>query len=297
MKYLCRLLMILGFGAGLAIAQTGMQPSPTTPPTLPSQQQPGGQHLPDESTGQASTPSTTAITKAESDIQTALRRQMPASADSVTVSLTDDNKIQLTGTVTSETEKNQVEQVARSAAPDLKIVNKLMVANVPSNPTPPKSNVEGTTNPEGKTGTEKSAQPTPNKPIPPRGSNFMAQTGTSPQYPSSSPNAGAQSGTNPSSQQPSQQPDKQSNAANTNTSDVQGNIQKALQQDPTLAGANISATVNGNKVELTGTVASKEQKKTAKQIAETNAGVMKVADHLKVEHSKAGKDNAAPQKH
>ena len=303
MKYLLRSATILVFGAGFALAQTGMQNPPTTPPTLPTQQQPGAQHLPDESTGQASTPSTTAVTKAQSDIQTALRRQMPATADSVTVSLTDDSKIKLSGTVSSETEKNQVEQIARSAAPDLKIENKLTVANTPSGPT---SNAPtGVTPPQQTTEPPKNPTPPaqPNKPMPPMGSSFMAQAGSSQQYPSSSPNPGAQSGTNPASQQPDTQkptdtqkpPDTQTSTAN--TGDVQGNIQKALQQDPTLANANISVAVNGNKVELTGTVASKEQKQTAKQIAESNAGGMKVVDHLKVEHSKGGKDNTTPPKY
>ena len=80
----------------------------------------------------------------------------------------------------------------------------------------------------------------------------------------------------------------------TGSGDAQSNIQKALQQDPNLANANIAVNVSGNKVELSGTVASKEQKKTAKQIAESNAGGMKVVDHLKVAgSSKESKDNTS----
>lgn len=80
------------------------------------------------------------------------------------------------------------------------------------------------------------------------------------------------------------------------TPGVAANIQKALDQEPNLASANISATISGDKVELTGTVANKEQKKTAKQIAESNAGGIKVVDHLKVE-SKAGNNTATPKNH
>src|SRR5215510_408905 len=296
MKQLYRLLFILALGSGFALAQTGMQNPPTTPPTLPSQQQPGMQH-PDENTGQPV--SNTTIVKAQSDIQTALRRQLPASADCVTVSTTDDNKVKLSGTVSSETEKNQIEQIARSAAPDVKIENKLTVAGGAAT-VPPRGSSGGVTttaspekppaNPESNSGTEKPRAPEK----PPMGNSFMAQSsGQNPssQYPSS-PTPSAP----PSTQNP---PPPADNKANTTTSatgsaDVQSNIQKALQQDPNLANANIAVNVNGSKVELTGTVASKEQKKSAKQIAESNAGGMKVADHLKVEHSsKESKDNTS----
>lgn len=64
-----------------------------------------------------------------------------------------------------------------------------------------------------------------------------------------------------------------------------GLIQKALQQDTELSNANINVSVKGNEVELTGTVANKDQKKTAKHIAESNAAGMKVVDHLKVSKS------------
>ncbi|HEY6249891.1 MAG TPA: BON domain-containing protein, partial [Candidatus Angelobacter sp.] len=65
--------------------------------------------------------------------------------------------------------------------------------------------------------------------------------------------------------------------------------------DPSLSKANITVTVNNNKVELTGAVASKDEKKTARQIAEANAGGMKVVDYLKVEGSKD--NSSAPPKY
>lgn len=274
MKYLYKIIVVLAFASGFAFAQTGMQAPPSTPPTFPSQQQQPGIHNPDENTGQNGAASTTVLPKAQADIQSALRRQMPASADSVTVSLTDDRRIQLSGTVTSETEKNQIEQVARSAAPDLSIVNNLKVANAPSGPTamPPTGMTPNPQpQPQPDTGTEKG---TSRQPVPPMGSSFMAPQG--------------------GSQNPAATSGQTSQAASTNPADAQGNIQKALQQDPSLSNANITVTVNGDKVELTGTVANKDQKKTAKHIAETNAGAMKVVDHLKVEGSA---DNSAPKKY
>lgn len=294
MKHLYRTVLAVLLGAGFACAQTGMQSPPTTPPTFPSQQQPPVMPPPtvDENTGHTGAASTTALPKAQADIQTALRRQMPASADSVTVSVTDDNRLQLTGTVTSETEKGQIEQVARSAAPDQNIVNNLKVANAPVTPSstmPPASTVPPT-NPDGKTGTEgRDVNIQPRQPMPPMGSSFMGQQG----YPSATPNPGGQ-------QYPGASPNPGMSGQNTqestpvNTAEAQSNIQKALQQDKSLSNANIAVTVNKNKVELTGMVASKDQKKTAKQIAESNAGGMKVVDHLKVE---GAKDNSTPQKY
>lgn len=285
MRHLYRMALTLVLGMGCALAQAGMQREPSTPPTFPSQQLPSQQpptmQHPDENAGQAGAASTTVLPKAQADIQSALRRQLPASADSVTVSISDDNKIQLTGTVTSDTEKNQVEQIAHSAAPDLSIVNKLQVANAPSSPNMMPGAIPPN-NPEGKTGTERPTQPTSSpRPMPPMGSSFMAgQRSTAPQYPSSQPNSGGMSGQSP----------QNNTATATNSADAQSNIQKALQQDQSLANANINVSVNDNKVELTGTVASKEQKKTAEKIAESNAGGMKVVDHLKVE---GAKDNSS----
>lgn len=136
MKQLYTFVLVLICGTGLAVAQAGMgRPPQTTPPTFPSQQQqPGTQHLPGEGApmGQAGTTSTTAVTKAESDIHAALQQQMPSKAENVKVSVTDDNKIKLSGLVNSTADKVQVEQIARSVAPDQTIVNKLKVSGSPS---------------------------------------------------------------------------------------------------------------------------------------------------------------------
>src|SRR5215467_9554627 len=256
MKHLYKLAFILVFGAGLSVAQTGAtgQNPATTPPTFPSgQQQPSTQPNPDQSPmGQTGTSSTTAITKAQSDIQTALRKQLPASADSVTVSVSDDNKLQLNGTVSSDTEKQQIEQIAHSAAPDQTIVNKITVSG--SKVVPPDQNQP-----------EKPKQPlTP----PPMAMSF-AQSGAQDKSGNMGQNQGSSNTPGQSTQTPSttksshyptdntQTPnsasDRQNNAgaAAAGSSDVQSNIQKAFQQDSSLANANINVNVTAdNKVEL-----------------------------------------------
>jgi osmotically-inducible protein OsmY len=256
MKHVYKLAFILTIGASFALAQAGAG-SQSTPPTYPSQQQPGAQ------AGQTGTSSADTSARAQSDIQSALRKQMPASADNVTVSVTDDNKVQLSGTVNSDSEKSQVEQIAHSAAPDADIVNKLQVSSSPSS-MPPSS----------------TEPPSSSKPPVLRMVAYQ-QSGSTGQGSSGSQDTQPPQNTNPSTSSPGA---GMGQAADTsaNAGDVQDKIQKAIQQDSSLASSNINVNVNNNKVELTGTVSSKDQEKTAKQIAQSNAGGMKVVNHLKV---------------
>jgi osmotically-inducible protein OsmY len=65
--------------------------------------------------------------------------------------------------------------------------------------------------------------------------------------------------------------------------DVQGNIQSAIQKDPSLASASVNVVVNaGKSVELTGTVPTKGAKDAAERIAKENSGGLKIKNHLKV---------------
>ncbi|HEY6250344.1 MAG TPA: BON domain-containing protein [Candidatus Angelobacter sp.] len=238
MKHLYKLAFILVLGMGLALAQT-----------TPSTSQPSGAQAPDKSQmGQKGA----GLGSAQSDIQAALHKQLPNVADNVTVSSTDDNKIQLAGTVSSDAEKQQVEQIARTAAPNADIVNKLTVSGSATSP---------------------STQP-PSGSKPPQLRLIAYQSAGQASTPSPAPQTA-----------PSTPPanDQTGSMSQSGGGDVQDKIQKAIQQDSSLSGANVNVAVNNNQVELTGTVASKEQKKTVKQIAETNAGGMKVVDHLKVE--------------
>jgi osmotically-inducible protein OsmY len=283
MKHVYTMAFILAMGAIFALAQTGTgQSSPSTPSTFPSQQQPGAQPPDHSAMGQAGAASSQASTKAQSDIQSALRKQLPASADNVTVSTTDDGRIQLTGVVASESEKQQVEQIARSAAPNAEIADRLTVTGS-SNPgsLPPASN----------------QPPSGGKPPMMRLVAFQ-QTGSASQdnpQNQSSP----QTPVNPSSSDPGASANGnpgQTSQTGTSTSDVQDKVQKALQQDSSLSGANINVNVENNRVELTGTVASRDQKKTARDIAENNAGGMKVVDHLKVSSSTSTSTPSTPPK-
>ena len=93
--------------------------------------------------------------------------------------------------------------------------------------------------------------------------------------------------------QQSQQPatSDQSKAPAASSTGVQGDIQSALQKDPTLANANINVQVSDKDVELSGTVPSKDAKDAAEQIAKTHSGGLPVKNHIKVSKSPGGSSN------
>jgi osmotically-inducible protein OsmY len=140
-------ILALSVGAAAAVSQQD-QPS-TTPPVVSSDtaqqnpdQMPPAPTNPDRKTQTPVSPDEdkpassqtgtmtrgTASSQAQSQIQDALQRQMPSGAGNVTVSVAGDNSIQLTGTVSSDDQKKQAEQIAHAAAPDQTIINNLSVS-------------------------------------------------------------------------------------------------------------------------------------------------------------------------
>jgi osmotically-inducible protein OsmY len=66
------------------------------------------------------------------------------------------------------------------------------------------------------------------------------------------------------------------------STDLQGSIQAALQQEPSLKDSSISVRQNDSGIELSGTAPSRQEKKTAERIANANAGGRSVKNHIKV---------------
>jgi osmotically-inducible protein OsmY len=58
-----------------------------------------------------------------------------------------------------------------------------------------------------------------------------------------------------------------------------------LQQDPSLSGAKISVGVTSDRIELAGTAPSSQAKKTAEDIAKTNAAGRRVINNIKLSAS------------
>jgi hypothetical protein len=141
------------------------------------------------------------------------------------------------------------------------------------------------------------AQSSPQQPATPQGSSpSTPQTQPAPDQgksPDTLPSTDQQKPADQQKPDDSTQKMPQSDAAPAASGDVQGNIQSAIQKDPTLSTANVTVAVSGKTVELTGTVPNKDAKDSAERIAKENAGGMKVKSHLKV--ASAGSDTTPPK--
>jgi osmotically-inducible protein OsmY len=243
---------------------------PGTIPENPQQQAPGQQQQPLPQQQTPSTPQAATPTAAVSQIQDALQKQAPTLANKVTVSVTPDNGIQLSGTVDSQDQKDQAEQIARSAAPNQSLTNSIKVSSSampPSSPAPPVSQADGSK--AGEATAEAEQQQT------------GAATG---QYPGQSTSPSSSTPSTERSPLPPQNPNlPQAGAtANSTSSDLQAQLTQAFSSDPSLKGAKVSANVSDTTVELTGNVADKTARDAAKKIAEDNSGGRKVVDHLTI---------------
>jgi len=78
------------------------------------------------------------------------------------------------------------------------------------------------------------------------------------------------------------QQDPQTQKAPAATTDVQGDIQSAIQKDPTLASSNVNVQVTSTNVVLTGTAQSQAAKDAAEQIAKSKSGGLPVKNNIKV---------------
>jgi hypothetical protein len=67
-----------------------------------------------------------------------------------------------------------------------------------------------------------------------------------------------------------------------NTAALQGQIQNALQNEPTLHNDNISVNVTDSTIELGGNVQTSKEKQTARRIASSFAGNLRVRDRVTV---------------
>jgi osmotically-inducible protein OsmY len=141
-RQLSRILIMAALGSGVALAQgTSSQSTSPNQSTYPrgqqrQSQQPGTSSQTQPAPSQSSTTPSASLTQAQSQIQDALRKQMPSS--NVTVSVTSDNQLRLSGTVNSQSEKQQAEDIAHSAAPNQSIVNNIKVRGSSSDQTNPK---------------------------------------------------------------------------------------------------------------------------------------------------------------
>ncbi|HEX5435328.1 MAG TPA: BON domain-containing protein [Candidatus Angelobacter sp.] len=82
-------------------------------------------------------------------------------------------------------------------------------------------------------------------------------------------------------------------AAAVSDSDLQSQIQQALNKEPTLTDDTVNVVVSGRSIDLSGRVATARQKLTATRIVESYATNRKVMDHLTIGNTNS---NAAAQR-
>jgi hypothetical protein len=75
------------------------------------------------------------------------------------------------------------------------------------------------------------------------------------------------------------------NAASTDNTTLQTQIQTALKNEPTLSNDTITVNVTDSTVDLSGTASSKKERQTARRIAQSYANNRKVTDHITVSGS------------
>jgi len=83
-------------------------------------------------------------------------------------------------------------------------------------------------------------------------------------------------------------------SASSSSDQLKGQIETSLKNEPTLANANVTVNVTDDQIELTGTVPTGKDKKTAKRIAQSYAGNRKVVDHLTTSGSGKNSDMSNP---
>jgi osmotically-inducible protein OsmY len=162
--------------------------------------------------------------------------------------------VTLSGSVASKADRKQAEELAKSVPGVKKVHAKLKVS----------PNAAGTTSGAAE-------MPAPSA------AGMNSQTQQSPGTAQTEPGQ-----TQPGmTQQGVQTPNNQMGTAQSATQ-IQSEIQNALQQQGTLSGTNIQTNVTDTDVELTGMVATPDQKQTAERIAGSYAGSRRLVNHITV---------------
>ena len=129
---------------------------------------------------------------------------------------------------------------------------------------------QGTENPSAQAGANTQTQQSPS-----------AQTQPSPGTAQTEPGQAQPGMTQQGVETPNAQSNNQMGTMQSGTQ-IQSEIQNALSQQGSLSGSNIQVNVTDTDVELTGTVATPDQKQTAERIAGSYAGNRRVVNHITV---------------
>lgn len=315
-KHSLLLTLGLALATSYALAQAGGQagqyPS-SQPPTT--QQAPSTQPAPPSTSpdqGQATAPDQSAQSAASTPDNDTLEQevQQKLATEPALKSVQVEAKkgvVTLSGTVASKADRKHAEELAKSV-PGVKKVHAKLKVNPNAAPTtsgaaetPAPSNAgseagnmsaqagvqqgnrepgnmsgtttpQGTENPSAQAGAATQPSPGAEQNEPGQAQPGMTQEGVQ------TPNANNQMGTTQSATQ------------------IQSEIQNALAQQGTLNGSNIQVNVTDTDVELTGTVATPDQKQAAERIAGSYAGSRRVVNHITVSSlsGQTGENPGAP---
>lgn len=274
-KHLCLLIFIFV----LALAPGSAQTSPSSSTNEPSGQvkpsNPGAQEQTPSATAQPGSSSATAAAspgEAQGQIQKALNNDPDLRSNNIMVSVTG-NDLVLTGDVASQKEKDAAKKIAERYAGSLRVKDHLKIRS------------GGTANPQDDTfgNNEAGARNEVNAATGGMAGAMQTQSTSSGSSMSRGigSNTSVYNGTIGARNSPAEnQTISGENAVS--ESDLQGQIQNALRNEPTLSNNNVHVTVSEDLIDVSGAVANGKEKLTAKRIVQSYAGNRKVKDHLTV---------------
>ncbi|HLK33090.1 MAG TPA: BON domain-containing protein [Terriglobales bacterium] len=290
---------------GSQAGQAGQYPSSQSPTT---QQEPSTQQMPPStapSQGQTTAPDQSAQSSnsntPDNDTLAQQVQQKLATEPTLKNVQAEAKKgvITLSGTVASKADRKQAEELAKSV-PGVKKVHSKLKVNASAAPTTsgaaetPAPSAAGSE--AGNTAAQAGVEQGNREP----GSmtSGTQSSATQENAENRSPETGSQAQQSPSStqtqpgqaqpdmsQQGVQTPNAQSNnqmGTTQSATQIQSEIQNALSQQGSLSGSNIQVNVTDTNIELTGNVATPDQKQTAERIAGSYAGSRRVVNHITV---------------
>ncbi len=312
-NYFYTTVLALALITAYAVSQTGSYPSSnspskqpqggaaTVPPdasqsTSPSSNNPSSDSQ-KSTTGQSMPQSDQTATVDDQTLTTKIQQQLATNPALSNVNVTVNNGVAtLEGKVSSKQDRKEAKKLA-NAVPGVKSVKDKLTVEASStsttNPPSPQAstppNTSGSISGNAQTGSSSSTSTTP--PSSSTSPGTASQQSTTPST-SSGSQSSSQTGTGTGTGTASGMPQSDVNAASTDNTTLQSQIQGALKNEPTLANDAIVVVVSDNAVDLSGTAGSKKERQTAKRIAQSYANNRKVMDHITVAGSSSSSNGA-----
>jgi osmotically-inducible protein OsmY len=188
----------------------------------------------------------------------------------------------LTGTVAKKTDRTRAEQLAKSAKGVSRVSDRITINASASQPSNGPTNAAAETPSTSASGSSGAVAATPSESTPHENDGTSASTQARQSSQAGATAAGTSSNAPATGASESALPNSDAGISTANNSSLQGQIQTALQNEPTLRNDTVNVTVNETTVELSGAVQSSKEKTTARRIASSFAGNRSVKDRITV---------------